>query len=130
MRNWEKESGKDFEVPSLIDFMVDQKILEDQSWVNDAMPRFHIVDPEDDDQGVVIWVDHPVASEREHGPGGKRFLVVAGPWTGDNIEELETDDLEEAVTTAIEYSEKHIPKARVINFKKLIKNWKSSLSDF
>jgi hypothetical protein len=124
--SWKTEHGKDFEVPGLIDYMVKEGILKDISWHNDTKPRFVIEDPDDDQSGVTIWVDHPIQSERELQGERPRFHVQAGEIVGESIDEIETDDLEKAVTTALEYGEKHITKAPRVHFDKLVKAWVKS----
>jgi len=123
MRNWAAEHGWSYEVPGLIDYMVDKKMLEDVSWHNDTMPRFQIADPDDEESGITIWVDHPVGSMREAGPEAPRFMVHAGQLMSDPDEDFETDDLEKALTTAFEFAEKHITGWRRIHFDKLVKAW-------
>lgn len=126
--SWKTEHGKDFEVPGLIDYMVKEGILKDISWHNDTKPRFVIEDPDDDQSGVTIWVDHPIQSERELQGEGPRFHVQAGEIVGDSVDDMETDDLEKAITTALEYAEKHISKAPRVHFDKLVKAWVKSVS--
>ena len=124
--SWKAEHGKDYEVPSLIEFMVKKGILKDISWHNDTMPRFIIEDPENEENGVCIWVDHPLGSKREAGPG-PRFGVMVGPLGSEADEEDETDDLEEAINTALEYAEKHYPSWHPIEFDDLVDEWKKSV---
>jgi hypothetical protein len=126
--SWKDEHGKDFEVPGLINHMVKLGILKDISWHNDMKPRFVIEDPDDDGSGVTIWVDHPIQSERELQGEGPRFHVTAGEIVGDSIDELETDDLEKAITTALEYAEKHIAKAPKVHFDRMVKEWVRTVS--
>lgn len=123
MRNWEEEHGKDYEVPGLIDYMVDREILVDSSWHNDGAPRFHIVDPKDESRGVTLWVDHPVASQREAGPGGGRFHVSDGEFMSDSEDEFETDDLEKAILTLLRYGNKYMSKDRKVNYPGMVKEW-------
>lgn len=124
--SWKNEHGKDFEVPGLIDYMVKEGILKDISWHNDTKPRFIIEDPDDEESGVTIWVDHPIQSERELQGEGPRFHIQAGEIVGESIDEIETDDLEKAITTALEYAERHINKAPRTHFDKLVKAWVKS----
>jgi hypothetical protein len=107
--SWKTEHGEDFEVPGIIDFMVKKEILEDASWHNDTMPRFEVRDPKDEESGVFLWVDHPIGSERETGREGKRYMIQAGEFSSDMEFELETDDLEEALTAVLRLSAKHFP---------------------
>lgn len=123
--SWKMEHGKDFEVPGLIEYMVKEGILKDISWHNDTKPRFVIEDPDDEESGITIWVDHPISSERELGEG-PRFHVQAGELMSDGVDEFETDDLEKAITTALEYAEKHISKAPRVHFDNLVKAWVKS----
>lgn len=124
--SWKVEHGKEFDVPSLIEYMAKKGILVDQSWHNDSMPRFAIVDPEDEENGVLIWVDHPMGSQREAGPG-PRFMVHGGEFSGDPVDQFETDDLEKAVEKAFEYAEKHIVKWKPIELDQLVKAWVKSV---
>jgi hypothetical protein len=120
--SWKDEHGAEFDVPALIQYMVKKKMLEDQSWHNDTMPRFAIIDPEDDETGALIWVDHPIGHEREAGPG-PRFMVHGGEVSSDPMDQFETDDLEKALETLFEYAEKHIPKWKPLSLEGLIKDW-------
>lgn len=124
--HWAAEHGPSYEVPGLINYMVFRKILTDDSWHNDTMPRFHIVDPKNDERGVTILVDHPVGSMRETGPGGKRFLVQFGDLMSDTEYDLETDDLEQAITTALRHAEKILPKGKWVHFDHLVREWMES----
>ncbi len=125
--SWKNEHGPDFEVPGVISNMVKDGILKDISWHNDSMPRFVIEDPDDEDNGVCLWVDHPIGEQREHGSGGKRFMVSANGLVADPVDVLETDDLEEALKTLAEYQEKHIDKLEPLDIGDLIKDWIKSL---
>lgn len=122
--SWKTEHGADFDVPALIDFMVKKEMLEDVSWHNDTMPRFDITDPDDDENRVILWVDHVVASEREAGPGGKRFMVQAG---ADGSDEFDTDELEEAVAKVCEFAEKYIPGDHPLHPPGIVREWVQSL---
>ena len=125
--SWKEEHGKDFEVPGLIDYMVKKGMLDDISWHNDTKPRFVIEDPDDESSGVTIWVDHPIESERELPGEGPRFHVTAGEIVGEPIEDMETDDLEKAVTTLFEYAEKHYPKIPLHHFDNIVRDWVKSV---
>lgn len=94
MRQWEAEHGKGYDVPSVIDYLVDRKVLQDFSWHNDMAPSFAIQDPKKEEYGLRIWVDHPLGSLREV-PGGKRFMLQEGEFGSEHDFELESDDLEE-----------------------------------
>lgn len=125
--SWKDEHGAEFEVPSLIQYMTKKGMLVDQSWHNDAMPRFAIVDPDDEENGVVIWVDHPMGSQREHGPS-LRFMVHGGEISGgDPVDQFETDDLEKAIEAALDYAGKHITKWKSVELDELIKAWVKSV---
>lgn len=122
---WIGEHGPDYEVPGLIDFMVGLDILKDMSWHNDAAPSFGVDDPEREGRGVRLWVDHPVLSQRE--VGGKRFIVQDGEWAGESDWEMDTDDLEEAVTALLRRAEKYQPRDRRPHFDHVVEAWKKSL---
>lgn len=124
--SWKTEHGKDFEVPGLIDYMVKKGMLKDISWHNDTKPRFVIEDPDDDQSGVTIWVDHPLWSEREVYSEGPRFHVTVGEIVGESEEEFETDELEKALSKVVEYSEKYYPDAPRIHLGNVIKAWVKS----
>lgn len=123
--SWKDEHGAEFDVPALIQYMVKKGMLVDQSWHNDSMPRFAIVDPADEENGVLIWVDHPMGSQREAG-AGPRFLVHGGEISSDPVDQFDTDDLEQAITTALEYAAKHIPTWQEIELEDLVKAWVKS----
>lgn len=121
--SWQSEHGPSYEVPGLITFMVKEGILKDDSWHNDTMPRFQVEDPKNEDRGVTLWVDHPIGSQRETGPEGKRFMVQDGDLAGESDFELETDDLEEALTTLLSKAEQYLPKNRRPHFDGLVREW-------
>jgi len=121
---WLEEFGPDYEVPGLIDFMVREGIVEDLSWQNDASPSFAVKDPQDEGRGVRLWVAHPVMSLREF--ESKRFLVEQGEFAGETEWELDTNDLEEAVTAFLRRAEKHMPPDRRPHFDGLVREWRKS----
>ena len=119
---WQEEFGPDYEVPGLIDFMVREGIVEDFSWKNDASPSFAVKDPQDEGRGIRLWVAHPVMSLREF--ESKRFLVQEGEFISESDWEMDTDDLEEAVTAFLRRAEKHMPQDRRPDFDGLIEEWR------
>lgn len=124
--SWQEEFGKDYEVPGLIEHMVKLGILEDFSWHNDSSPSFVVKDPEDEERGVRIWIEHPVKSIREF-DDMKRFLVQYGEFGRDGEENLNTDDLEEAILILLEWDEKYHPAHRRPHFDKVVKDWRKTL---
>lgn len=122
---WIQEHGPDYEVPGLIDFMVSEGVIEDISWHNDAAPSFVVEDPKREERGVCLWVGHPVLSQREM--GGKRYIVQEGDLAGESDWEMETDDLEEALTAFLRRAEKHLPLDRRPHFDRLVEAWRKSL---
>ncbi len=95
MNQWQKEQGIEYDVPDIVQYLADAKVLEDVSWHNDACPSFVIMDPHHEDYGIRLWVDHPLLSLREG--EGKRFGVQLGEMAGEADDEIQTDDLEEAL---------------------------------
>ncbi len=49
-------------VPRWVAILVEKEILHDTSWHNDVCPSF---EPDEEDSGVRLWVDHITAEERE-----------------------------------------------------------------
>lgn len=93
---WKEEHGIGYEIPAFLEFLASKDIVEDQSWHNDACPRFGLCDV-DADREVVLWIDHPLGSQREAGPEGKRFIAQIGPSCSEADKSIETDDLETAL---------------------------------
>lgn len=109
---WKIEQGPQYEVPGLIEFLVKEGILVDNSWHNDACPRFDlakIVEKDGDDYGVTLWVDHPYVKYRNV---DKRFLASEGFMMSESDEEVETDDLREALLFVFKRLAKYFPKYR------------------
>lgn len=102
MKQWEKEHGAGYDVPAIVQYLVDRKVLEDISWHNDTAPSFAIADPEKEDFGIRLWVDHPIKSMREL--EGQRFGVQLGMFSSESEDEISTDELEEALTKLFEYA--------------------------
>lgn len=100
MRKWEKEQGIEYDVPDIVQYLADTKALEDDSWHNDGCPSFVIMDSSQEDYGIRLWVDHPLLSLREG--EGKRFGVQLGEMAGEYDDNMETDDLEEALVKIFE----------------------------
>ena len=96
---WKEEHGVDFEVPAFIEFLASKGVVEDQSWHNDACPRFGVSDVDPTTERaveVVIWIDHPMKSQREFGDG-QRFAVTIGPICSEAEKSVATNDLETAI---------------------------------
>lgn len=89
MPNWISEHGRNFEVPHFIDYLVNQKVIEDLSWHNDEAPAFGLSDP-NSDRRVLLWVGHPMRSRRYD--EGDRFAVQE-----DDTIDFVSDDLEESL---------------------------------
>lgn len=123
--SWKSEHGSDYEVPGLIEFMAKEGILEDVSWHNDVMPSFKISDPTNEEYWVRLWVDHPVAFEREM--GGRRFVVSKGLYASEYDFEYETDDLEDAVTAFLRQAHAYFDPDKIPDFEGLVREWKRSL---
>lgn len=102
MKQWEKEHGPEYDVPSIVQALVDRKVLEDISWHNDSAPSFAILDPNNEDYGIRLWVEHPIKSRREM--EGPRFGVQLGELASEADDEISTDDLEEALTKVFQYA--------------------------
>ncbi len=98
---WKKEHGEDFEVPAIIEFLVDRGFLVDRSWHNDACPNFAKVDTSEAKE-VCFLVDHPIKSRREV-QEGPRFWVGTGKPSDDFDRYCEADDLETALRALFSY---------------------------
>lgn len=94
--SWVAEFGREYEIPTIVDWMVRQGILEDMSWHNDAMPSFGLVDPANDEYGIRLWVDHPLRALREF-QQSTRFVVEEGVFISESDYEHTTDDLQDAL---------------------------------
>lgn len=86
MPHWESVFGHDYEVPGIVRYLVQKKILQDTSYGNDESPSFGIWDPTSDKR-VVLWVDHPIGSKRQ--TPGERFHVQEGDKIFFSTEDLE-----------------------------------------
>lgn len=123
---WEAEHGPDYEVPGLIDFMVSKGIFTDDSWHNDACPRFQVPSKKKqrgEPYGLTLWVEHPLCYSRDS--GNKRFFVTEGQFISDSDSEFETDDLCEALTWIYERIGKYIP-GRIPGIEELAEGWVQS----
>ncbi len=60
-------------IPEEITKLVEAGKIKDESWHNDAAPRFTLTE----DESISLWVDHETPSNREN--PGKRFTII-----GDN----------------------------------------------
>jgi hypothetical protein len=101
---WRKEFGDGFAIPSGI---TGNPRFNDISWHNDMCPSFAVdVDPDAHTKGryIVVWAEHPEASERELKM--KRYLVCWRDNDGNGDDILETDDVEEAVRVALAEADK------------------------
>jgi hypothetical protein len=123
--SWKDEFPLDYEIPGLIEFMVKEGVLQDISWHNDVMPSFSVPDPKREDYGVRLWVDHPVAFERE--TGGRRFGVVKGPYGSENDFEYDTDDLEDAINAFLRQANAYFDPDKIPDFEGLVREWKQSI---
>jgi hypothetical protein len=96
-RTWISEHGKDYAVPEAV-----LKLFRDCSWHNEMCPRFAVGSVDEDK--LTLWVDHPVAEERE--VSGGRYLVckATGILKGDgpDLTVYEGDNMQKAITTALE----------------------------
>ncbi len=101
--SWKTEFGRGYDVPDFIEFLMKEGVVEDSSWHNDVAPSFSHVD--DAFTGVRLWVEHPLFSERES--GGTRFCVSTQVEGSQDGEDLQTDDLEEAVEELLQRIEQH-----------------------
>ena len=103
MKPWQKEHGFDYDIPAAVEFLVDKKVLEDVSWHNDTAPSFHIADPNQDNYGIRLWVDHPFSGNRDRDEG-HRFAVQLGEFSGESDDEIETSELQDALTRLFKYA--------------------------
>ena len=92
-------------VPAGILRLVDEGLLRDCSWHNDAMPRFeglrYTVRA-----GIVgafcLWVDYAAARDREAGPEAPRYVVTVGEvaaYPGDRWHCVDDEETDEAYAT-------------------------------
>jgi hypothetical protein len=102
MKQWEKEHGPEYDIPSLIGHLVEKKVLQDISWHNDSAPSFAILAPNNEEYGIRLWVDHPIKSMRE--TENERFAVQLGQLGSESDEEISTDDLETALTKIFDFA--------------------------
>lgn len=101
--SWKQEGFKDFDVPSMIEFLVNEGFLNDISWKNDSSPRFVVPDNEDEESGIGLWIQHPLVGFREGGQeAGGRFIVEEGQIGEEGKTVLETDDLQAALLKIFE----------------------------
>lgn len=121
--SWESEFGPDYDFPSLIDHMINQGIVEDNSWHNDSAPSIVVRDLNKEGYGVRMWVDHPMKGLREI-PGGKRFIVQEGELISSPDKEFETDDLEDAIETFFRWGNKYFPRSRKPDLASIIETWR------
>lgn len=92
-RTWLSEHGKGYAVPEAV-----LKLFRDCSWHNEMCPRFAVGSI--DENSLSLWVDHPVAEEREI-EGNGRYLVCRPDFDGPNINIYEGDDLDIAIAAAL-----------------------------
>lgn len=95
-RTWISEHGKGYAVPEAV-----LKLFRDCSWHNEMCPRFAVGSI--DENSLSLWVDHPVAEERE--VEGGRYLVCKATTIlkGDGLDltVYEGDSMLEAITAAL-----------------------------
>lgn len=102
-RQWEEEFGDRFTIPVAIRTLVEEGVLTDESWHNDAMPHFQaMVAP---GAAMEVWIDSEKEEDSEFGnlplPVGRwrRFGVVEvrldnnGSYVGDATGIVETNDM-------------------------------------
>jgi hypothetical protein len=71
---WVVEHGSEYAVPTEIEALVAEGLLEDQSWHNEACPSFAKLGGK---LRLTVWVEHPDPAKRE-GPG-PRYAVCVTP---------------------------------------------------
>jgi hypothetical protein len=91
---WKGEFGTKWDMPGLLDFLVQELVVEDLSWHNDMSPSFGVYDDKTEKE-VRLWVGHPIREYREF--GGDRFIVTAGHIGGEMDVEDEFPELEAAL---------------------------------
>lgn len=96
--SWKDEFGAQYAVPRWF-----EDHLQDDSWHNDVSPRFSLgaQNLQRGDRHIVVWVDHPNATEREY-PDSPRYRAEIWSVSADgypdadsDIDALESDDLAE-----------------------------------
>jgi len=123
---WDQEHGASYDVPGIILHLVRKGILTDESWHNDVCPRFELVGRKKkgpnglDEYGVTLWVEHPYRTFREGGDEAKRFMATEGYLSSDTDQELETNDLKDALLFVFKRIGKYVPKYRGRNPEELL----------
>ncbi len=113
---WKQEHGPDYAVPYAI---TQFEGLTDNSWHNDACPKFDVPVTNDPycELLITLWVEHPDPEQRESGSESSRFIVAIDAWDTDTATKLhdkgfaissygensyETDDADKAVSTVLD----------------------------
>lgn len=96
-RNWEKHFP-DFDVPRLVDFLVDKGVLIDNSEDGDDGPNFNPREL----PSTTLFVNHPLRSMRDVEDDRMRFVILRHDDAGDVDQKYDTDDLEEALIRVFE----------------------------
>jgi hypothetical protein len=93
-RTWISEHGKDYAVPEAV-----LRLFRDWSWHNETCPRFGVGDV--DVNLLTLWVDHPVAEQRE--VEGGRYLVCTATVSTEvpDVTVYEGDSMSKAITAAL-----------------------------
>jgi len=99
--SWKSDFGADYKVPENISSQ-----LTDMSYKNDVSPSFGIWI--DDDNEIRIWVEHPIAEEREFSYGNRmaKRYIVTGKVDGEEMWEEDTDNSSEALRIFRRYVKK------------------------
>ncbi len=102
MRNWEKRFPS-FDVPRLVDYLVDKGHLVDDSQDDDDAPNFYLKPGQGEKSEASLFVNHPLRSMRDGVDDDRmRFVILTRDANGDFDKKFETDDLEEALIRVFE----------------------------